>query len=354
MEKKKNVKNMDLDNKNSVLSFESLSVGYRNGKKIKTVADQLCGKLCRGKLTSLIGSNGTGKSTLLRTLAGFQPALDGKVSLGGKELKSIPSNELARLVSVVLTDRVMVPNATVFEIAALGRSPYHGRWNRFGDEDHKIINEALDQCGIAYKRDELLSSLSDGERQKVFIAKALIQKTDIIILDEPAAFLDFSARIEIMKLLRDIASSRNIAILLSSHDLDLALQLSDNIWLFYPNGPILDGTPEDLLWERKFDEIFHSDHLKYDPLRGKYEVFYRTKKKINVAVPKDMFALLVSAFKREGVEISSVNRIEKNGISWNQNCFNIVDNNNIAMTCYTISELVQFCCKESKININTL
>ncbi|QZT36363.1 ABC transporter ATP-binding protein [Halosquirtibacter xylanolyticus] len=325
-----------------VLSFRDLDVGYQSGKRKKVVAAGLQGTLKRGVLTSLIGSNGTGKSTLLRTLAGFQPMLSGEVYYHEEPLRGISSQRLSRCVSVVLTDRVEVPNATVYEIASLGRSPYHGRWNRLDHQDHQIIDEALIQCGIAHKREDLLSSLSDGERQKVFIAKALIQQTDLIILDEPAAFLDFTARIEVMKLLRDIAISRNISILLSSHDLDLALQLSDQVWLFYPEGPLVEGSPEDLLWRGNFNEIFQSDHLKYDKLRGKYEVHYETKEILDVVVPKEICALLISAFKRERVALREVESIDVEGVLWEQDRFSVVIHGKEIFECSSIATLVDY------------
>ncbi|QZE13408.1 ABC transporter ATP-binding protein [Halosquirtibacter laminarini] len=333
---------MENDMNRPVLSFHNLTIGYGKGPKQKVVAKELIGSLKRGVLTSIIGSNGTGKSTLLRTLAGFQTLLDGEVFYGMTPISEISNADLSKKVSVVLTDRIEVPNATVFEIASLGRSPYNGRWNRLDEHDYNLIIEALDQCGILHKKEDLLSSLSDGERQKVFIAKALIQQTDIIILDEPAAFLDFTARIEVMKLLRDIAKSRNISILLSSHDLDLALQLSDNIWLFYPHGPLVEGIPEDLLFKGCFNDILKSDHLKYNQVRARYEVYYETFQKLRVRCTREMYSLLSSAFKRENIEVVLVEEITNDGVIWEQGLFSFVKQNQTVFQCETIAEIVHY------------
>ena len=165
-----------------------LMIGYSSGMHKKIVAANLNAQINKGELVCLLGANGAGKSTLMRTLCGFQPFFDGQISIMGKPIGTLGEKELSRLVSVVLTDRIVVPNATVYELVAYGRSPYTGILGRMDKNDQKIIDKAIEQCGIAHKKDASLSSVSDGERQKAFIAKALAQDTPVIFAGRANCF----------------------------------------------------------------------------------------------------------------------------------------------------------------------
>ena len=174
----------------SCITFKNLSIGYRPKHQLRVIASAVSASLHPGELTCLIGANGVGKSTLLRTLCGFQPALDGEILLQNQPLSAYPAQQLARQIGVVLTSRIDVPQLSVKEIVGIGRSPYTNFWGTLTPADQQIVDEAIQQVGIPHLAQRNISELSDGERQKTMIAKALAQQTRIIILDEPTAFLD--------------------------------------------------------------------------------------------------------------------------------------------------------------------
>ena len=232
-------------NRESV-ELQQLSIGYRGKKNQKTVASGINATIRQGELTCLLGANGVGKSTLLRTLSAFQPKLSGHIYLDGHEIDQLTTQQLSRLIGVVLTEKPDVKNMTVGSLVALGRSPYTGFWGTNTKEDWNIVNEALGQVGITDLRERLVETLSDGERQKVMIAKALAQQTPVIYLDEPTAFLDFPSKVEVMLLLRRICQEGGKTIFLSTHDLELALQIADCIWLMDRSEGLCIGTPDEL------------------------------------------------------------------------------------------------------------
>ena len=221
--------------------LQQLSIGYGT----KAVASGINAAIASGQLTCLLGRNGIGKSTLLRTLAAFQPKLGGSILLDDREISTYTDKQLSRIIGVVLTEKPDVQNMTAAEVVALGRSPYTGFWGTLHDEDHQRVAEAMDMVGIAPLGQRHLHTLSDGERQKVMIAKALAQQTPVIYLDEPTAFLDFTSKVEMMQLLRWLARTEQKAVFLSTHDVELALQVADRIWLMEPVG-ISVGTPRQL------------------------------------------------------------------------------------------------------------
>lgn len=247
-----------------------LSIGYllKNGKK-KVVHPELNLELFPGEVTCLLGLNGAGKSTLIRTLCGFQPALGGEIEMLGRALKSYSQRDFALTVGVVLTEKTNAGGITVYELVSLGRHPYTGFFGQLKPEDHRIVEASLAAAGIAHKAGNYVSELSDGERQKAMIAKALAQQCPIIILDEPTAFLDITSRIETMVLLRRLAVEQNKTILLSTHDLDLAIQMGDCLWLQKKGAPMCCGTPEDLILGGKLAEFFNREEITFDAATGK-------------------------------------------------------------------------------------
>lgn len=233
------------------------------------MAEGLTVSLPEGRLTCLIGYNGAGKSTLLRTLAGFQPKLGGNIYIGGREISDYAGRELSRTVSVVLTSKPDVMNMTVREIVALGRTPYTGYWGTLGDEDRRIVDDSMRQVGIDRLAERMSGTLSDGERQKMMIAKALAQQTPLIILDEPTAFLDYPSKVETMLLLVRLCRETGKTIFMSTHDLELALQTADMLWLMTPGRGIHTGTPHQLADSGDLSEfiersgiVFHRDTLR--------------------------------------------------------------------------------------------
>ena len=218
----------------AVISVEckELTIGYKAKRTgFREVAADINAELCGGRLTSLIGSNGIGKSTLLRTLSAFQPPLAGDVLIQGKSLRRYTNKELSRLIGVVLTERPALQNMSVRELVGLGRSPYTGFWGKLTAADEDMVTEAINDVGIENLQHRMIQTLSDGERQKVMIAKALAQQTPVIFLDEPTAFLDYPSKVEVMQLLHRLTRQSGKTIFLSTHDIELALQLSDILWL---------------------------------------------------------------------------------------------------------------------------
>ena len=211
------------------LALEKLTTGYRSGKTLHPVGQRLTGEIAVGEMTALVGRNGCGKSTLLRTLAGFLPPISGSVRWLGRELTEIRPRELSRLLSIVLTDRPDTGFLTVREIVETGRMPYTNLTGRLTAEDREVADRALCLTDTAHFARRRLTSLSDGERQRVMIAKALAQQTPVILLDEPTAFLDFPSKVEMLKLLRQLAHTMQKTILLSTHDLELAVRLADTL-----------------------------------------------------------------------------------------------------------------------------
>ena len=228
------------------ITLSSLSIGYRVKGGDKVVARGVDVALRAGELTCLIGANGAGKSTLLKTLAGFLPKLGGSIYIKGKEISGYDQKEMSRLVGVVLTARPEAMNMTVEDIVSLGRTPYTGFWGRLNADDKRIVAESMGQVGISGLARRTASTLSDGERQKMMIAKALAQQTPIILLDEPTAFLDYPSKVETMLLLARLSHDTGKTIFMSTHDLELALQTADTLWLMAGDGKVATGTPRGL------------------------------------------------------------------------------------------------------------
>ncbi len=208
------------------ITLSHLSVGYKVGH---AVVSDINLTLQSGKLASLIGENGVGKSTLLKTLTGFLPKLEGSLLLDGKDISEFSQRALARQISIVLTQKPEVQNLTVEEIVGLGRSPYTGFFGKLHANDQQIVDESITAVGIEKLKNRMIQTLSDGERQKVMIAKALAQQTPVIFLDEPTAFLDFSSKVETFQLLQRMAHEMGKLVLLSTHDLELAVRFSDTL-----------------------------------------------------------------------------------------------------------------------------
>lgn len=261
----------------AVISVEckELTIGYKAKRTgFREVAAGINAELYGGRLTSLIGSNGIGKSTLLRTLSAFQPSLAGDVLIQGKSLRRYTNKELSRLIGVVLTERPALQNMSVRELVGLGRSPYTGFWGKLTAADEEIVTEAIYDVGIENLQHRMIQTLSDGERQKVMIAKALAQQTPVIFLDEPTAFLDYPSKVEVMQLLHRLTRQSGKTIFLSTHDIELALQLSDILWLMSKTdtAPSTDaslsqltiGTPQQLAQSDALSAFIERKGITFD------------------------------------------------------------------------------------------
>lgn len=247
-----------------MLELRNLYIGYADDTKRSIVAETLNASLPRGVLVCLIGANGVGKSTLMRTMAAFQPPLRGEVCIDGKSVADYSAKELSEKIGVVLTERNMSADLTVEEVVGLGRIPYTTFWGTLTQADRRIVDEALAWVAIEELRYRKLHQLSDGERQKVMIAKALAQQTPVICLDEPTAFLDYPSKIAMMQLLKRLAHEQHKLILLSTHDLEIAFQTADYIWLLQQDG-LQTGTLDELSQRGAISAFLDSKDLYYDP-----------------------------------------------------------------------------------------
>lgn len=290
----------------SVLSAKELTVGYRKGNSTSPVISGLNLSLSRGKLVALIGANGIGKSTLLRTLVGNQPPLEGEVSISGIRIGEISRKDLSLLLGIVNTERTQAGALTVREVVSLGRQPYTGFLGILSKNDKSIVEKAMQDAGILHKASSFLAELSDGERQKVMIAKALAQCTPIIILDEPTAFLDVASRMETMLLLHNLAHKQNKAVLLSSHDLSQSMMLADELWVVTNDRKIISGNTEDVVLLGAMDSIFASSIISFDLLQGDFcinlDSQYDIKLNCNDKILKKWIG---NALKRNGYGISN-------------------------------------------------
>ena len=246
------------------IRLSQLSIGYKTKNDVRTVAAGITATIQAAELTCLLGANGVGKSTLLRTLSAFQPKLAGEIFIDGREIGQFTDKELSRTIGVVLTEKPDVRNMSVSELVGLGRSPYTGFWGVLNAADRQIVSEAISLVGIESLSQRMVHTLSDGERQKVMIAKALAQQTPVIYLDEPTAFLDFPSKVETMLLLRRICRETGKTIFLSTHDLELALQIADCLWLMDREHGLSIGTPQQLAQQGVLSRFVERRGIHFD------------------------------------------------------------------------------------------
>ena len=252
-------------NKNTsdiILQTKSLAIGYATKKSTIEVAKNIDLLLPKGNITCILGKNGIGKSTLLRTLSNVQSKLFGDILINGKNLERITNNELAKEISLVLTERIPENNLTVYELIALGRQPYTNWVGKLTNEDKIQIEQAIKQTNcqdFIYKNH---GELSDGQLQKVMIARALAQNTQLIMLDEPTAHLDIQNKIETFQLLKKLSLELHKTILISTHEINLALQVSDQLWLMNKDG-ILSGNTNFLIENGSVENLFNSELVTF-------------------------------------------------------------------------------------------
>ena len=257
--------------KSIVLQATDINIGYSNKKETTVVASQVTVSLEKGKLTALIGANGIGKSTLLRTLIGIQSPLSGKVFLKEKDIHSLDNLTLAQHLSVVLTDKLPPSNLTVFELIALGRQPYTNWIGKLTEDDIAKVNEALELTQISHLADKKHYEISDGQLQIVLIARALAQDTPLIILDEPTTHLDLLHKVTLLKLLKKLTQETGKSILFSTHDIDMAIQLSDEMIIMTPESVVQDQ-PCNLIMKGNFNTLFQDEHIFFDAEKGKFVI----------------------------------------------------------------------------------
>jgi iron complex transport system ATP-binding protein len=254
---------------NNILHTIHLGIGYSHKKEIKPIASNVNLSLQKGKLIALIGANGIGKSTLLRTLTGIQKPLSGSVILQDRNLSSYNALQLAQAMSLVLTEKLPPSNLTVFELVALGRQPYTNWIGKLSEDDLQKINEAINLTQIRHLCDKKHYETSDGELQKVLVARALAQDTPLIILDEPTTHLDLLHKVSLFRLLKKLTQETGVCILFSTHDIDMAIQLSDEMIVMTP-GNIIQDRPKNLISNGVLDTLFRDENLFFDTEKGKF------------------------------------------------------------------------------------
>lgn len=288
----------------TILTTADLRAGYSAKKEEKTILNKLNLDLRKGQLTCLLGPNGSGKSTLIRSLTGIQKLLSGTVEIDGKALANYSQKELARKISLVLTDRSAPGNLTGYALVSLGRFPYTSWMGTLSESDKGLIHQAMESTGTLAFANRHIGELSDGERQKIMIARALVQDTEMIILDEPTAHLDLPNRIEIFHLLQELAHKANKAILLSTHEMNMALSSADRLWLVTNQHTIEAGLPEDLVLNGQLEKAFTRESLVFDYETGGFRRKSEEKHtQVAISGPDILKRWTRSALERNGFNV---------------------------------------------------
>jgi len=262
---------MENNNQHIVLKTQGLSIGYKSKKRDTIVASNINIELNKGELIGLIGANGIGKSTLLRTLTKVQSSLGGDIFINSKSLSQCNNIELAKALSLVLTEQIVSKNLSVFELVALGRQPYTNWVGNLSESDIKIINHSMHQTNIKDLKHKKCFELSDGQLQKVMIARALAQDTDLIILDEPTTHLDLYHKAYILKLLQKMTKDIKKTIMFSSHEIDLTIQLCDKLIIMTKDKVIID-TPKNHIEQGNFNSLFPKDLIIFDEATNTFKI----------------------------------------------------------------------------------
>lgn len=302
------MKPSEADRQKAVLSTHGLEVGYGRGGDTKggrvSVLSGISISLTAGEIVCVIGTNGSGKSTLLRTISGMQQPLSGEVSVLGQPVHTMRPGRRATLVSVVLTERIDAGYLDVFTLVSLGRHPYTGWSGTLREADIAAVTRSIEELGIGHLAYRPVARLSDGERQKAFIARALAQDTPLIILDEPTAFLDVPGRADMFQLLRTLAERTGKTVLLSTHDLDLALRSADRMLLISPDRQLADGAPEDLVIRGAFARAFRDQNVEFDSHTARFELNRPHRARVQLSGDGPALEWTARALNRAGFEIA--------------------------------------------------
>lgn len=324
-----------------MLNISNLSIGYRKGKKNLELLSQISLTAKRSNLIALIGANGVGKSTFLRTLVGMQKSLAGDIYLENQNIQKLNRRELARQVSYVSTEVLHVPNLRVRELVRLGRYPHENRFISLKKSDNSLIIRAMNLVGITNLANSLVAELSDGQRQRAMIARSLAQNTPLFVLDEPTAFLDLPSKFETVALLRQLAQREAKLVIFSTHDLHIAIKEADEIWLML-NNKIYSGTPEDLLIAGRFETLFADSNLQFNPITASFETHSEISKQVELSsFDKKLLQYTTMALRRKKMQVVESGakthiRIEKNKAEQIEWKIQIADNQYIANSIYEL------------------
>nr|WP_321498692.1 ABC transporter ATP-binding protein [uncultured Methanolobus sp.] len=327
-----------------LISTSDLSIGYKHRNKESTiVSSNLNLNLMPGELVCLIGPNGAGKSTLIRTLIGMQPGISGDVHLAGKLLSDYSAIEKARVLSVVLTSQVSISHFRAFDVASLGRYPHTGWSGTLSEKDKEMVSYSLAAVGASELSSRYMSELSDGEKQKVMIARGLAQDPAVLILDEPTAFLDLPHKIEIMRILKSLSRHPGRAVLLSIHDLDIAMRTADKIWLFNKKGDFYSGAPEDLILKGVFGSAFEMGGVHFDNKKGTFVISPEEKGNVTlIGEDNTEFIWTSHALERAGYSICNDSDITIKIQNSNEDTFWRYLNHTIEHDFCSIADMIQF------------
>ncbi|OPZ14032.1 MAG: putative siderophore transport system ATP-binding protein YusV [Bacteroidetes bacterium ADurb.BinA261] len=326
----------------SHLQLQNVSIGYFSRKQPIFVQSGLNLSAREGELIALIGPNGCGKSTLIRSIACLQPLLSGTIFIDNKNIRQIPTRQRATLISVVLTDNQPPASFTVRELISIGRDPYTGWLGKLTDEDQELVDRSIDMTNLKGFEQRNVNELSDGERQRAFIARALAQDTSVILLDEPTSHLDLSNRIRILLLLQKLARDTKKIILLSTHEIETAMQVADKIWLLDKSHRVIMGTPEDMVLTGKIDDVFKNPSYEFDKEYGSFVVKKLLDKTIATRVSRPdglMARWTTKALSRKGFRIDNQSPVELTiddvSRSWT------IRKDNLTMTAHSIDDMLQ-------------
>jgi iron complex transport system ATP-binding protein len=288
-----------------ILSFESLLIGYKTGSSRNILLPPLNAFALKGELIAVVGQNGIGKSTLLRTVTGIQESLGGVLYLKNKALREYSRFSLAQNIGYISTEPVRVANMKVYDLVSLGRFPYTSWTGKLGDSDHEAISGAIEKVGMKDLAGRYINELSDGERQRAMIARVLAQDTDLLVMDEPTAFLDIRSKYEIVHLLHDLSRDRGKTIIFSTHDLLTAIGEADKIWLTLKVA-LIEGAPEDLILNGAFNSLFDDSSVDFNASDGSFTFKRKVRGRIFLDVKGSAKYWTGKAINRAGFEISDV------------------------------------------------
>lgn len=288
------------------LQTKALSTGYRDRKRgERIISRDLNVSIAPGELVMFMGPNGSGKSTLMHTIAGLLPPISGEVFIEGENVAKQSISQLAKMLSLVLTERITSSTMTVEDVVSIGRYPHIGYLGKLSEYDHKLVAEAIEQCNLRGMEQRTLSELSDGERQRTMIARALAQQTPLILLDEPTAHLDLPSRLDVILMLRRLAHNMKRSILISTHELDLALSWADTIWLLDRKGRLSMGAPEDLVLAGHIEQTFGNEWLGYDSEAGEFVTRFAKNKVIHLEADGLAYIWTKRALGRIGYDVAT-------------------------------------------------
>lgn len=285
----------------SILTTDSIAIGYPHQPPL---LEYLHLEIQRGKLTALLGPNGIGKTTLLRSLAGIHPLVSGRISYKEKDLASYTRQQLAQEISLVLTDKPSLWNASVYDLVSFGRYPYTGWLGQLSEYDHQKVEDAIRLTHIEFLQHHPIDTLSDGQLQKVMIARALAQDGDLLLLDEPTAHLDLGNKIEIFRLLRTLAAQTQKAIVISTHELELAIEMTDQLWVLSCGEAPLVGSPEELLLAGSLSQRVSGLHYRLNELSGKFEITHPAGIELSIEGEEKAVHWLSHFLRKNGFTIS--------------------------------------------------